>query len=55
MQVSKAANLIEGEDLEALIKESNELVSIFNATDITSKRNRNANNSKDAKVKNQNR
>ena len=41
MQASKAANLVEGEDLEALIKESNELVSIFNATDISAKRNRN--------------
>jgi four helix bundle protein len=38
MQAAKAANLIEGEDLEALIKESNELVSIFNAADITSKK-----------------
>lgn len=38
MQVSKAANLVEGEDLEALIKESNELVSIFTKTDITSKK-----------------
>ncbi|WP_207512178.1 four helix bundle protein [Longitalea luteola] len=42
MQASKAANLVEGEDLEALIKESNELVSIFTKTDITSKRNRDA-------------
>jgi hypothetical protein len=50
MQVSKAANLVEGQDLEALIKESNELVSIFNATDITSKKNRNANNAKNAKT-----
>ena len=50
MQASKAANLIEGDDLEALIKESNELVSIFNATDITSKRNRNADNAKNGKI-----
>jgi four helix bundle protein len=54
MQASKAANLVEGEDLEALIKESNELVSIFNATDITSKRNRDAGNTKIATIKNQN-
>jgi four helix bundle protein len=54
MQASKAANLIEGEDLETLIKESNELVSIFNATDITSKRNRVAGNIKNAKGKNHN-
>jgi four helix bundle protein len=50
MQASKAANLIEGEDLEALIKESNELVSIFAKTDITSKRNRDAANAKKAKI-----
>jgi four helix bundle protein len=50
MQASKAANLIEGEDLEALIKESNELVSIFNAADITSKKNRDAGNSKNPKI-----
>lgn len=50
MQASKAANLIEGEDLEALIKESNELVSIFNAADITSKKNRDAGNYKNPKI-----
>ena len=50
MQASKAANLVEGEDLEALIKESNELVSIFNATDLTSKKNRNAGNIKNHKI-----
>lgn len=53
MQASKAANLIEGEDLEALIKESNELVSIFNAADITSKKNREAKNAKSNKFKSQ--
>lgn len=51
MQASKAANLIEGEDLEALIKESNELVSIFNAADITSKKNRDVKNAKSNKLK----
>lgn len=53
MQASKAANLIEGEDLEALIKESNELVSIFNAADITSKKNRDVKNAKSNKFKSQ--
>ncbi|HEY8897568.1 MAG TPA: four helix bundle protein [Niastella sp.] len=53
MQASKAANLIEGEDLEALIKESNELVSIFNAADITSKKNREAKNVRNNKLKRQ--
>jgi hypothetical protein len=45
--------LIEGEDLEALIKESNELVSIFNAADITSKKNRDVKNAKSNKFKSQ--
>lgn len=54
MQASKAANLIEGEDLEALIKESNELVSIFNAADITSKKKKgDVKNAKSNKFKSQ--
>jgi four helix bundle protein len=50
MQASKAASLVEGEDLEALIRESNELVSIFNAADITSKKNRDTSKGKNAKI-----
>src|SRR5438874_13640764 len=45
LQTSKSAELIQGDQLEALIKEANELVSIFNATDITAKKNRNTDNS----------
>lgn len=44
LQASKKADIIQGDKLEALIKEANELVSIFNATDITAKNNRNINN-----------
>jgi four helix bundle protein len=40
LQASKTAELIVGEDINALIKEANELVSIFNASDITAKKNR---------------
>src|SRR3954468_22013991 len=41
LQATKSAELICHEKLEPLIKEANELVSIFNATDISAKRNRN--------------
>lgn len=40
LQLSKEAGLVQGNDLEALIKEANELVSIFNASDKTAKKNR---------------
>jgi four helix bundle protein len=40
LQLSKEADLVQGNDLEALIKEANELVSIFNASDKTAKKNR---------------
>jgi four helix bundle protein len=47
LQVSETAELIAGEDIARLIKEANELVSIFNASDITAKKNRDKNNTKD--------
>ena len=40
LQLSKEAGLVQGNDLDALIKEANELVSIFNASDKTAKKNR---------------
>lgn len=40
LQVSKEAGLAEGEELERLLAEANELVSIFNASDVTAKKNR---------------
>ena len=40
LQATKAAELIKTETLDLLIKEANELVSIFNATDISAKKNR---------------
>lgn len=40
LEVTQSANLIQHEKLSDLIKEANELVSIFNATDITAKKNR---------------
>lgn len=43
LQLSKEAGLVQGGDLEALIKEANELVSIFNASDKTAKKNRDNN------------
>ncbi len=41
LEVTKEAKLIEVQELDTLIKEANELVSIFNVTDITAKKNRN--------------
>ncbi|THU37245.1 four helix bundle protein [Niastella caeni] len=41
LQATKAAELVQNEKLDPLINEANELVSIFNATDISAKRNRN--------------
>ena len=40
LEISKEAGLIHNTDVEILIKEANELVSIFNAADITAKKNR---------------
>ena len=51
--VSKDVGLITTDKIENLIKETNELVSIFNAADITAKRNRNEANSKITKSQNQ--
>jgi four helix bundle protein len=43
LEVSKDAELIKLSSIDELIKEANELVSIFNAADITAKRNVNTN------------
>lgn len=43
LEVSKEAELISAFFVDDLIKEANELVSIFNAADITAKRNNNQN------------
>jgi four helix bundle protein len=40
LQVTKEAALVQNETLDLLIKEANELVCIFNATDKTAKQNR---------------
>jgi len=40
LEVSKEVGLVKPELLDGLIKEANELVSIFNAADITAKKNR---------------
>jgi hypothetical protein len=40
LEVSKEAKLVEMLELDVLIKEANELVSIFNVADITAKKNR---------------
>ena len=53
LEASKDAGLIASKEIEKLIKESNELVSIFNAADITAKKNRNEANSEISKSKNQ--
>jgi len=42
LEVTKDAELIKSKELDYLIKEANELVSIFNAADITAKKNRGA-------------
>ena len=41
LQATKSADLVPHDKLDPLIKEANELVSIFNATDISAKRNKN--------------
>jgi len=54
LEVSKEAELIKLALIDELIKEANELVSIFNAADITAKRNENGNkNPKITKSQNQ--
>ena len=40
LEISKEAELIKSTMVDALIKEANELVSIFNAADLTAKKNR---------------
>ena len=46
LEVTKDAQMLNTDQLEILIKEANELVSIFNAADITAKKNREQQNSK---------
>ncbi len=54
LEVSKKANLIAHSIImDELLKEANELVSIFNAADITSKKNRDTANNKISKTQNQ--
>jgi len=44
LEVSKESNLITDSSIDILIKEAGELVSIFNAADLTAKRHRNNHN-----------
>ena len=53
LEVTRDAELIKSNQLEILIKEANELVSIFNAADITAKKNRKIQNPKIPKSQNQ--
>jgi four helix bundle protein len=53
LEVSTEADLVKLELTAALMKEANELVSIFNAADITAKRNRDNTNPKIFKSQNQ--
>lgn len=53
LEISKEAGLIHNTDVEILIKEANELVSIFNAADITAKKNRSETNPNISKSQNQ--
>ncbi|HZH63497.1 MAG TPA: four helix bundle protein [Flavisolibacter sp.] len=53
LEVIQDAKIFFSEELPTLIKEANELVSIFNAADITAKRNRDARNPNIAKSQNQ--
>ena len=53
LEVSKDAELIKLSSIDELIKEANELVSIFNAADITAKRNEGKTNPKISKSQNQ--
>lgn len=53
LEVSQEAELLaSSEQLNYLLKEANELVSIFNAADITAKKNRDTNNTKNRNTKN---
>lgn len=53
LEVTEEAKLVLNEQLRFLIKEANELVSIFNAADITAKKNRDSKNPKIYKSQNQ--
>jgi four helix bundle protein len=53
LEVSHEAGLIPKQKIEFLLKEANELVSIFNAADMTAKRNREQQNPKISKSENQ--
>jgi four helix bundle protein len=53
LEVTADAKLLLNERLPLLIKEANELVSIFNAADLTAKKNRDANHPKIPKSQNQ--
>jgi len=53
LEVLKEADLIKISSIDDLIKEANELLSIFNAADITAKRTRNGENPKINKSQNQ--
>ena len=53
LEISKESGLIKISSIDGLIKEANELVSIFNAADMTAKRNRNGENPKITKSQNQ--
>ena len=53
LEISKDANLIKVNEIDNLIREANELVSIFNAADMTAKKNRIEANPKIAKFQNQ--
>lgn len=53
LEVSKDAELIKLSSIDELIKEANELVSIFNAADITAKRNEGKTNPNISKSQNQ--
>jgi len=51
LEISEEAELIKDTKVDYLIKEANELVSIFNAADITAKKNRDNTKLEDKKIK----
>ena len=53
LEISKEAGLIQNNDIVHMNKEANELVSIFNAADITAKKNRSEANPNISKSQNQ--
>ena len=53
LEVTKEAELFSSPQIDVLIKEANELVSIFNAADITAKKSRNEKNPKIPQSQNQ--